>query len=841
MTSIYRLSCLGSYLLLVCLSHSAAAQSVTPDGTLSTKVTSPNNRNFTIINGNQPNNGTNLFHSFSQFSIPTGGSATFDLLNTPNISTIFSRVTGGSVSNIDGLIQTTNSSNPVSLFLLNPSGIIFGSNARLNIGGSFIGTTANSIKFVDGIEFSAVNPTNSSLLTVNTPIGLNFWQNSKGITVQGSGQCLSVGDFTPIDRSNNPIGLQVRTGSTFALIGDEVNFAGGIMRVDGGGHLELGSVSDGQVTLNRTLTGWVGDYSAVRQFNDIHLAQQSLLDASGSGGSIKLQGKNINLTESSVALIQNFGTQAFEGITVNATDSLNLTGNTLDGKLGSLIQIDNLGTARTGNNSILAGQLSLKDGGQITNQTFTQAPGGNIKIDVTGSITIDGFAPGNPNISSSILKTIFSSDNTGDITVSTNNLRILNSGSIASLTLGSGQAGMVRVNAADLIEISGNNPITLIPSSLGSTTINSGNANNVLLNSSRLVIREGAAIGSNALFTGSAGSVIVNSSQSVDIQGRGVGSLAPSRIISTAEILDPVTQAALGIPPIPKGNAGSLTINTPTLRIRDGAFVTVKNDGPGTAGDLQINANSILLDNQGGITASTVSGNGEGGNINLQVSNLLLMRHGSFISAEAGGSGNGGNISINSPVIVGIEIDNSDIIANALRGAGGNINITTQGLFGLKFRPQLTDTSDITASSQFGLSGTVNISNLTFTPIAGLIELPTDVIDPSQRIVQGCRAYGNSRFVATGRGGLPDDPSDRRNSHHPWTDLRDPSAFRNSTNLTTASKTNTNIPPIVEATGWRINAKGTVDIYATNNAGIEITKTNCAGILTESLKRGNIQ
>ena len=60
MISIFRLSCLGSYLLLVCLSHSAAAQSVTPDGTLSTKVISSDNRNFTITNGNQPNNGAHI-------------------------------------------------------------------------------------------------------------------------------------------------------------------------------------------------------------------------------------------------------------------------------------------------------------------------------------------------------------------------------------------------------------------------------------------------------------------------------------------------------------------------------------------------------------------------------------------------------------------------------------------------------------------------------------------------------------------------------------------------------------------------------------------------------------
>ncbi|MHC5831863.1 MAG: two-partner secretion domain-containing protein, partial [Nostoc sp.] len=101
------------------------------------------------------------------------------------------------------------SSNPVSLFLMNPAGIVFGANARLDIGGSFVGTTANSIKFSDGTEFSAVNPSASPLLTISVPIGLQLGQNPGGITVQGSGHRLTGGNFDPLNRSNNPIGLQV--------------------------------------------------------------------------------------------------------------------------------------------------------------------------------------------------------------------------------------------------------------------------------------------------------------------------------------------------------------------------------------------------------------------------------------------------------------------------------------------------------------------------------------------------------------------------------------------------------------------------------------------------------
>jgi filamentous hemagglutinin family protein len=192
---------------------------VTPDGTLNTSVTTIGN-DATITNGTAA--GGNLFHSFQQFSIPTGRLVTFDLVNTPNVSTIFSRVTGGSVSNIDGVIQTLNGSSPVSLFLINPAGILFGPNASLNIGGSFIGTTASSIKFADGTEFSATSPTAVPLLTVSVPIGLQMGQNSRAITHQA-------------------LNFVANPGSTLALVGGDLRLQDSYLNAPDG-HIELGSV-----------------------------------------------------------------------------------------------------------------------------------------------------------------------------------------------------------------------------------------------------------------------------------------------------------------------------------------------------------------------------------------------------------------------------------------------------------------------------------------------------------------------------------------------------------------------------------------------------------------------
>ncbi len=188
---------------------SCASAQVTLDGSLNTNI-SQNGNHFTITNGSA--SGTNLFHSFGQFSVPNRGSATFDLIHTPNISTIFSRVTGGSVSHIDGLIQTINSNNTVSLFLFNPSGIVFGSRASLNISGSFVGTTAESIKFADGSKFSATDSTTQPLLTMSTPVGLQLGSNAGAIRTQGTPALNFL--FRP---------AQSFKAQTVALIGSEID------------------------------------------------------------------------------------------------------------------------------------------------------------------------------------------------------------------------------------------------------------------------------------------------------------------------------------------------------------------------------------------------------------------------------------------------------------------------------------------------------------------------------------------------------------------------------------------------------------------------------------------
>ena len=201
-------------------SPSASAQ-VTPDGSLSTTVERSGTES--IVDGGA-RSGDNLFHSFDDFSIPESASASFN--NASDIVNIFNRVTGGNVSQIDGLIRANGTAN---LFLINPAGIIFGEGSRLDIGGSFYGGTAESILFPDGVEFSASDSDSEPVLTINAPIGFNLREDSGTIINRSVTE-------SEVDESGStePVGLAVTAGNSLTLEANQIRFESGLLTAPGG-------------------------------------------------------------------------------------------------------------------------------------------------------------------------------------------------------------------------------------------------------------------------------------------------------------------------------------------------------------------------------------------------------------------------------------------------------------------------------------------------------------------------------------------------------------------------------------------------------------------------------
>ena len=167
------------------------------------KSQTPNSQTFDIGGGSPSADRANLFHSFEQFNLNAGQTVNF--ISTPETQNILTRVKGRSISQIDGMIQVTGSN--ANLFLMNPAGIIFGSNTRLNVPASFFATTSTAIDIgnsINGIRFSRFNtfgPNNYSEL-VGSPRGFVFSGTSGTIINQGN--------------------LRITDGQTIGLVGNSV-------------------------------------------------------------------------------------------------------------------------------------------------------------------------------------------------------------------------------------------------------------------------------------------------------------------------------------------------------------------------------------------------------------------------------------------------------------------------------------------------------------------------------------------------------------------------------------------------------------------------------------------
>mgnify|MGYP002777915250 CR=1 FL=1 len=750
---------------------SHALAQIASDNSLSTNVNTPDNLNFTISNGDRV--GNNLFHSFSEFSVPTGGSATFS--NAPDIENVIGRITGQSPSNIDGVIRAGGNAN---LFLINPNGIIFSGNAALEIGGSFLASTASSIKFADGKQFSTTASHDKPLLTVSVPVGLQFGSTANPI------------------QNRSIVGLEVPEGKTLALVGGDVILQGGILR-GVGGRIELGSLStNNQVGLNPTERGWELTYENVRNFQDIQLSQQALVDTSGAdSGDIHLQGKRINLTEGAEIRSINQGEKQGGRLSLNASESLEMNSRTL-------LTTQTRGSGAAGNLSITTNRLSIRDGGQVLTSTRGRGKAGEITVDSSELVELTGTSD---IIFSGLVSATSAEGDAGNLTINTSRLIVRDAG-ITTESSGrrvarrfipaTGRGGNLTINASDSVEIT-NNGFVL------TSTSGSGGAGDLTISTASLIAQEGAVISaaSASQFTDALGQIILATGQG--------GNLSINASESVKVIGSKLTTQTSGA-----GAAGDLRIATGSLIIGNGAEINVSSTGTGNAGNLEVTANSIRIENGGKLTATSKSGSG-GGNINLQNLDLLTVSGGSEISTTAKGAGDGGNINIDTDNLV--LAGRSNITARAVDGRGGNIRITTQGLF-------VSPDSTIDASSDRGINGIVEIRRPDVDPSAELVILPADVVDVSGLVAQGCSAggvaSGESSFAITGRGGLPPTPAEATRSESILVDLgvaEKPKVISQQSKAipTPAESSNkVNPAPLVEATGWVVGSNGEVVLTA---------------------------
>ncbi|NJK62024.1 MAG: filamentous hemagglutinin N-terminal domain-containing protein [Synechococcaceae cyanobacterium SM2_3_1] len=801
-------------LILLGMLPTVARSQVIPDASLPENTSVQlQGETFRVEGGSQV--GDNLFHSFESFSIPTGSEVWFN--QDTAVANIISRITGASLSEIDGNIRANGTAH---VFLINPNGIVFGPNAQLNVGGSFLATTATGLKFTDGTFFST-SQSDLPLLTVHLPNQIVFEGNTQPIAVQGIGNTtILAGEvFSPINVNRNGINLQGNPDQTFALIGGDLSFQGGLITTSAG-KIELGAVESGLVEFDLAQPGWEVDYQAVTAFKNVELSESSVIDV--LDGSINIRAQDITLADGSVLITQQQSPSSSGDIHIQAAGTIDISG---INQITPTFILSETFTEGTGNSILLeAQQLKVRLGGGVVSRTFSGAPAGSIDVRISETVeVIDALGIFSP---SSIASQSLGSGSAGNVRVTTTDLSIINGGQIASSTFGPGSTGAVQINASESILIQGvTEGAPDLGSLLGTNSLGvfaAGNAGPTTLSTKKLRVLDGGIISTSTQAAGSGGPLKITASEFIEIRGRAPAASSPSSVGASSA---PAAREFLPDPSLDPldfltGDSGTVEITTPQLIVNDGAELSAANQGTGNAGRLRIDAAQIKIDTDARISTETASG--EGGDIQVN-SQGLTLRNGGSLTTSAGGSGNGGDIEINSPLIVAIPSENSDIRASALEGSGGNIRITSEAVVGIAPQNTPTNESDITASSELGVDGTVQINSpAQDSEVQVLLSTHDETISALDLAKADCRpgTISPNQFTLEERRNWLADPTEFLTPPTALIDLPDPVSV-DSVSTQPAAETAQPLPtqivaptPLQEANRWQVNEAGQIVLVA---------------------------
>lgn len=672
----------------IAFSANAALAQITPDATLGeeSSVLAPN-VNIRGLPADQINGGavrgTNLFHSFQEFNVGDGQRVYF--ANPTGIENILSRVTGNNLSNILGTLGVDGGAN---LFLLNPNGIIFGAGAQLDISGSFVASTANSVVFDNGYPFSATNLEAPPLLTVSVPLGVQYGANQPRTAISNTGT-LAVGQNFTLNAGNLDLQGLVQAGKDLTLeaqdtvkIRDTVTLpfiaaAGNQLLVQGNGRVDI-------FALNHANSGFF------------------------SGGDMVLRSPNSVMGDAHYTTGGNFRIEQLDGSLGNLSSPddpvIRATGNvSFDTYQGASLHIFAGGSVNLGRVTIT--------GADATNFVNETVPLSQTLPDGTNTVTINGSTRPTLDIRAGTLAVgtpvnvcvgcpLFQPTNfifpntplTADITI--NQIVINRPGGLVFLTNqyqpnpalagniqasrilvnddGGGFFGRFNGNGGDVVIDSRGN-ITLPDEGRIQTDSGTGNAGNVtLIANGSFLMNPSSQIITSTSGQGNAGNVTIKVDGNVTL----LGTKNPRNSSDGTAIFTSVGSGGVG-------NGGDIYIEAGSLSLIDVAqmLAQVRGGGQGNAGNVIINVRDDVLlsgaESNGQYSTSIFTSIGEGstgngGNINIQAGTLTLTNLG-FLDAGfySQGQGKAGNITLN--------VRDTITVAgfNAISGSPSGVSVAT--------------------------------------------------------------------------------------------------------------------------------------------------------------------
>jgi filamentous hemagglutinin family protein len=487
---------------------------VQPDGTVGTQVeTNTQEQLYQISGGTQAQQ--NLLHSFLNFSVEEGWTARFQLSEHPSVLNVVARVTGTDISQIFGTLNNEDVGHPVSLFLINPNGIIFGPNAKLDLSGSFLASTADSVVFENGYKFNAKNPTALlPVLTLGVPIGLQFGTNPAPI----------LGQFTQPEED-----FGVRDGQTLALVGGDVSLQGTGASFDNldfsfvtanNGRIDLGSVNAGEtvkLSVPNSSRSWALDFSGVQTYKDLTIRDS--LFVFGINTDVFLHGRQVRVMDG-VQIAGQVSPSEKKDVTISitASDLFELTNSTISPNTASsvsggnvevqtkilrLSQEASINTSANSNNPVpgLAGNVSIKaeqvyltDNSSISSDGAQASSGGNVFI-TTGSLNLDQ--------GSKLSVSSVGTGSAGSINIFARSI-LLDHNSVIRGETRSGQGGSINIEASEALVLRNQ-------SNISTSSITTGNGGNIKILAGVIaaVPNEDSNISTDAVF-GNGGNIKIN-------------------------------------------------------------------------------------------------------------------------------------------------------------------------------------------------------------------------------------------------------------------------------------------------------------------------------------------